>query len=79
MSLLLFERGVMLLKGEKWFQGKYLQGGLSDKTCSALLNLIENVEGVDGLKGCIQNLSAHTVKDIINDYESYEKENGTIR
>ena len=55
MSLLLFERGVMLLKGDKWYQGKYLQGGLSDKTCSALLNLIENVDGVAGLKNCIQN------------------------
>ena len=79
MSLLLFERGVMLLKGDKWYQGKYLQGGLSDKTCSALLNLIENVDGVAGLKNCIQNLPAHTVKDIIDDYENYEKEHGTVK
>ena len=77
--LFVFERGVILLKGENWYQGKYLQGSLSDKTCSALLNLIENVEGVEGLKGCIQNLPAHTVKDIINDYESYEKKHGSMR
>jgi len=66
------------LKGEKWYLNKYLQGNLNDATCSALLNLIENVECVEGIKHCIQNLPAHTVKDIINDYESYEKENGSI-
>ena len=75
----MFERGVMLLKGDKWNHGKYLQGGLSDKTCSALLNLIENVDGVASLKNCIQNLPAHTVKDIIDDYENYEKEHGTVK
>lgn len=67
------------MKGEKWFQGKYLQGSLSDKTCLALLELIENTECISGLKGCIQNLPVHTIKDIINDYEEYERENGTIK
>lgn len=69
---------VVLLKGDKWYLGKYLQGSLSDSTCSGLLNLIETVECVEGLKNCIQNLPKHTIKDIITDYEAYEKENGSI-
>lgn len=67
------------MKGDKWYLNKYLQGGLSDTTCAALLNLVENVEGVEGIKHCIQNLPSYTIKDIISDYEKYEKENGTIR
>ena len=66
------------MKGEKWFKGKYLQGSLSDKSCQALLNLIEGVEEIEGLKHCIQNLPSHLVQDIINDYENYEKEHGTM-
>ena len=66
------------MKGEKWFNGKYLQGSLSDKSCQALLNLIEGVEEIEGLKHCIQNLPSHLVQDIINDYENYEKEHGTM-
>lgn len=67
------------MKGEKWYLNKYLQGSLADSTCAALLNLIENVEGVSGIKNCICNLPSYTVKDIISDYESYEKEHGSIK
>jgi len=66
------------LKGQNWYLGKYLQGTLSNETCGALLNLIENVEGVSGLKSCIKNLPPHVVKDIIDDHEEYEKANGSL-
>lgn len=66
------------MKGEKLYLNKYLQGNLSDSNCAALLHLIENVECVEGLKHCIQNLPNHTIQDIINDYEEYEKKNGTV-
>lgn len=65
-------------KGQKWYKEKYLQGELSDKTCEILLNLVENVQGIESIKHCIQNLPVHTVADIINDYENYEKEHGTV-
>ena len=58
------------MKGENWYLNKYLQGSLTDSVCSALLNLIENVECVEGIKHCIQNLPEHTIKDIINDTEN---------
>lgn len=68
------------MKGEKWYQGKYLQGSLTDKECAALLNLLDGVEEIESLSHCIQNLPAHTIKDIIDDYESYEKEhNGNMQ
>lgn len=66
------------LKTIKWYKDKYLQGNLPDTTCNALLNLIENVSSIEGLKHCIQDLPRHVVSDIINDYEGYEKEHGSI-
>lgn len=63
---------------EKWYQNKYLQGNLSDSECNAILKLINSVSCVEGLKHCIQDLPRHVISDIINDYESYEKENGTV-
>lgn len=67
------------MKGEKWYLGKYLQGDLPDNTCAAILNLIENVECIEGLKHCIQDLPKYVVQDIITDYETYEKEHGTTK
>lgn len=71
-------KGCVDLKGDKWYAGKYLQGSLADNTCAALLNLIENTSVITGLKHCIKDLPAYEISDIIRDYETYEKENGTV-
>lgn len=65
-------------KGENWYKGKYLQGSLSDESADALYRLLYETESIDSLRHVITNLPSHSIKDIIDGHETYEKEHKSV-
>ncbi len=66
-------------KGDNWYMGKYLQGNLNDKVSGALVKLVTDCDVVESLQNIIKDVPNHTITDMINDIEEYERENKTTK